>query len=160
MSKTFFSYTITTPVGPVTVTSDDAAVVALDLNTPKRPDSEAPTPLLSLAGRQIGEYFNGSRLDFDLPIRPAGTAFQLRVWDALRRVPYGSTASYSDIARMIGAPSAARAVGNANNKNPIALIIPCHRIIHADGSLGGYGGGEHIKEYLLAHETAVISRRG
>src|SRR4030095_12293191 len=100
----------------------------------------------------LKEYFSGVRHDFDLPLDIQGTAFQKRVWEQLRRIPYGKTASYRDIARMIGKKTAYRAVGNANGKNPLCIIVPCHRVIAADGSLGGYSGGLKIKTQLLKLE--------
>lgn len=152
-----YTCTVPTPIGAVTLTADDDTLVGLDLDT-KKPYAEPQTLLLYEARRQLDEYFAGVRLDFDIPISVSGTDFQRRVWTALRSIPYGATASYSDVAAMINNPLAARAVGNANNKNPIALIIPCHRVINADGSLGGYGGGEHIKQFLLDFEAATLSR--
>ena len=113
------------------------------------------TPLLAETIRQLEEYFAGKRHDFDLPLAPQGTPFQQRVWTALRQIPYGTTASYGQIAAAIGNPKASRAVGMANNRNPIAVIIPCHRVIGADGSLVGYGGGLPIKKQLLELEGAL-----
>ncbi|HEX6928917.1 MAG TPA: methylated-DNA--[protein]-cysteine S-methyltransferase [Gammaproteobacteria bacterium] len=102
--------------------------------------------------RQLEEYFAGKRRDFDLPLAPHGTAFQQRVWNALLKIPFGKAVSYSDIAQRIGNPNAVRAVGLANGRNPIPVIIPCHRVIGKDGSLTGYGGGLPIKKKLLALE--------
>jgi len=104
--------------------------------------------------RQVNEYCAGERTDFDLELAPSGTEFQRAVWDALLAIPYGETRSYGEIARAIGQPQAARGVGAANHANPIALIVPCHRVIGADGSLTGYGGGLPLKRALLAHEAA------
>lgn len=101
---------------------------------------------------QLAEYFAGTRREFALPLNPRGTAFQLRVWAALREIPYGQTWSYGQTAERIGAPTAVRAVGLANGQNPISIIVPCHRVIGADGSLTGYGGGLDAKRWLLAHE--------
>jgi len=98
---------------------------------------------------QLEEYFAGERTVFDLVLRPTGTAFQRRVWDALSRIPYGETRTYGEIAEAIGQPGAARAVGLANGRNPIAIVVPCHRVIGADGSLTGYGGGLDVKRALL-----------
>jgi len=111
--------------------------------------AEAETPLIKKAAAQLTEYFAGKRKDFILPLAPVGTEFQRSVWRALQTVPYGETRSYGDIAVMIGNPKAPRAVGMANNRNPIVVIIPCHRIIGHDGSLTGYGGGLNVKQYLL-----------
>jgi len=104
--------------------------------------------------RQVNEYCAGERTEFELELAPSGTEFQRAVWDALLAIPYGETRSYGEIARAIGQPQAARGVGAANHANPIALIVPCHRVIGADGSLTGYGGGLPLKRALLAHEAA------
>jgi methylated-DNA-[protein]-cysteine S-methyltransferase len=117
---------------------------------------EQPThPVLQAAKRQLGEYFAGRRKTFDLPLAPSGTPFQHRVWQALLTIPYGETQSYADIARRIGNPKAVRAVGAANGANPISIVVPCHRVIGADGSLTGYGGGLPRKRKLLALEQTV-----
>lgn len=108
---------------------------------------------------QVTEYAGGVRRDFDLPLAPEGPAFEMRVWQALRDIPFGTTTSYGAIARAIGQPGAARAVGAANNANPIALVIPCHRVIGADGQLVGYGGGLALKRALLEHEARVCGTR-
>ena len=103
--------------------------------------------------RQLSEYFAGTRTTFELPLRLRGSSFQLRVWEALSEIPYGETTSYGAIARLLGLPDAARAVGLANGQNPIPIIVPCHRVIGVDGSLTGYGGGLPAKQWLLAHEA-------
>jgi methylated-DNA-[protein]-cysteine S-methyltransferase len=103
---------------------------------------------------QLDEYFTGLRTDFDLPLHPAGTTFQVRVWAALRTIPYGETASYAEVAEAIGSPGAFRAVGAANGQNPIPIVVPCHRVIGAQGALVGYGGGLDAKRWLLSHEAA------
>ena len=108
------------------------------------------------AAGQLAEYFAGTRTAFDLPLAPVGTAFQLRVWDQLRTIPYGVTCSYADIARGIGATNGFRAVGLANGRNPIAIIVPCHRVIGANGSLTGYGGGIERKRFLLDLERGAL----
>ena len=108
--------------------------------------------LLNQAAKQMEEYFEGSRVKFDIPYHAEGTVFQEKVWEALCQIPYGQTRSYKQIAEMIQHPKASRAVGMANNKNPIAIIIPCHRVIGADGSLSGYGGGTDKKTFLLKME--------
>ncbi|MDI9475604.1 MAG: methylated-DNA--[protein]-cysteine S-methyltransferase [Natronincolaceae bacterium] len=114
------------------------------------------TPLLKEAGKQLQQYLEGNRKDFDLPLLPVGTEFQKNVWKVLQTIPYGATLSYKQVAEKVGSPKAARAVGMANNRNPIAIIIPCHRVIGANGRLVGYGGGLHIKEYLLNMERQNI----
>ncbi len=105
--------------------------------------------------RQLGEYFAGERLEFDLPLRPVGTAFQLAAWRALTTIPYGRTVSYGEQARRLGHAGRARAVGAANGSNPLPIVVPCHRVIGADGSLTGFGGGLEIKAWLLDHERRV-----
>ena len=112
-------------------------------------------PVLAAARRQLGEYFAGERTDFDLPLAARGTAFQRKVWDALRRIEYGTTRSYGQIADEIGAPGAARAVGAANHDNPLAIVVPCHRVVGANGSLVGYAGGLDQKRALLELETTA-----
>ena len=110
------------------------------------------TELIKEAMRQLNEYFQGKRSLFDLPLEPKGTEFQKKVWNALKEIPFGETKSYGEIAKIIGNEKAARAVGMANNKNPIPIIIPCHRVIGANGKLVGYAGGLNIKEKLLKIE--------
>ncbi len=152
-----------TPIGTLRLVGDDARIVRVDLPNAAAHDpdfawQEAHGRLpgaLRQAKRQLAEYFDGSRRDFDLPLSPDGTAFQCRVWEELRRIPYGETISYGELARRIGRPTASRAVGAANGKNPLAIVVPCHRVIGADGTLTGYGGGLPIKETLLALERRV-----
>ena len=115
-------------------------------------------PLLGQAKQQLAEYFAGQRQAFDLPLRMQGTPFQQKVWAALREIPYGETRSYGQIAAQVGNPKASRAVGMANNRNPIAIIVPCHRVIGANGSLTGYAGGLSVKEELLALERRTRQR--
>jgi len=138
----------------VTIVSDGDAIVGLWLRDVEIPGARRETSDLTdrVAG-QLEEYFDGRRLDFDVAIRPSGTEFQMDVWKALLEIPYGETRSYSDIAESIGRPRACRAVGMANNRNPISIIIPCHRVIGADGSLVGYGGGLDMKQKLLDLEN-------
>ena len=113
---------------------------------------ERETPLIKRAAGQLSEYFDGKRTRFDLPILPAGTVFQKKVWDAVSAIPYGETRSYKEIAIQAGSFLAARAVGMANNRNPIVIVIPCHRVIGHNGALTGYGGGLDVKAYLLELE--------
>jgi methylated-DNA-[protein]-cysteine S-methyltransferase len=117
--------------------------------------SQNETPLLKKAAFQLREYFDGKRTAFDLPLAPRGTSFQAAVWKALQTIPYGQTRSYKDIALLAGSPKACRAVGMANNRNPIAIIVPCHRVVGSDGSLTGYAGGLGLKERLLALEKSA-----
>ncbi len=143
---------IVSPVGPLTVEERGGAIVGIRFGG--GPCGEAPTVLLRHAEEQLSEYFAGRRHEFDLPTAPAGTEFQKRVWRTLREIPYGTTCPYGEIARRIGSPHAARAVGMANNRNPIAIVIPCHRVVGHDGSLTGYAAGVGIKAALLALEAA------
>ena len=109
-------------------------------------------PVLERTAAQLREYFAGTRRAFDIPLRRQGTRFQLAAWSALERIPYGETRSYADMARAVGSAGAVRAIGRANGQNRIAIVIPCHRVIQADGSLCGYGGGRWRKQWLLDHE--------
>ncbi len=155
-----------TEIGMIAVDVEEGAVVGVeisarsargsDLLAPK-PDWSAKRsdPLALLAEKQIREYLAGERQVFDLPLNPAGTDFQKKVWQALLEIPYGKTETYGGIAARIGNPKAARAVGMANNRNQIAIIIPCHRVIGADGSLVGYAGGLDIKKSLLQKEGVL-----
>ena len=147
-------------IGTVRIVERGAHIVRLDLGgkAPHEPltDTTAQeTPLLLRAFAQLEEYLAGKRREFDLPLAPAGTVFQRRVWDALLQIPYGQTRSYRQIAEAADSPKGYRAVGMANNRNPIAVFIPCHRVIGADGSMVGYGGGLDIKEYLLRLEGCL-----
>ena len=121
-------------------------------NFPEKEYEKKETPVLAEAGKQLKEYFEGKRREFDLPLAPVGTEFMLRVWKALQEIPYGETRSYKDIAALAGNSKACRAVGMANNRNPISIVIPCHRVIGANGALVGYGGGLDKKIFLLALE--------
>lgn len=144
--KTKYHYD--SPIGMLCVETEDNTITGLYLDSTIEEDKQE-TKLHAETHRQLMEYFQKKRTKFDLPIHPTGTEFQMKVWDALRTIPYGETRSYGEIARMIDNPKACRAVGGANNKNPIMIIIPCHRVINADGSLGGFGGGQAVKQYLL-----------
>ncbi len=124
-----------------------------------RRESGSGSELLRIAAAQIAEFFSGRRLNFDLPLDFSGTAFQNRVWQELVRIPFGATRSYREIAETIGQPTACRAVGNANGKNRLPLVIPCHRVLAADGKLGGFTGGIGLKRRLLDHETAVLGKQ-
>jgi len=116
------------------------------------------TPLIKKTKQQLDEYFAGTRKIFEIPLKPSGTEFQTKVWDALKEIPYGETRSYKQIGEQIGCPKASRAVGYANNKNPISIIIPCHRVIGASGKLIGYGGGIDLKEKLLSLESGFCKK--
>ena len=114
--------------------------------------------MLAQTRAQLGEYFKGDRREFALPLAPRGTPFQRHVWQALQRIGYGETISYAQLATSIGRPSATRAVGAANGRNPLPIVVPCHRVIGADGSLTGFGGGLPIKQFLLALEGVLPAR--
>ena len=145
-----------TPVGPVTITATGEAVTQIRFGTAV-PETAA-TPLLLKAAAQLREYFAGTRRDFSLPLAPAGTPFQQSVWQALQTILYGETRTYGHIAMQIGHNKSFRAVGMANNRNPIAIIVPCHRVIGANGSLTGYAGGLSVKQELLALERRTRQR--
>jgi methylated-DNA-[protein]-cysteine S-methyltransferase len=148
--------TIDSPLGTLRLIARGDELAGVHLPDPDlvvAPDPrERTNPVLEQTAQQLAEYFAGVRTEFDLPIVPRGSGFQERVWRALLSIPYGTTCSYGDIARSIGRPSASRAVGSANGANPIAIIVPCHRVIGASGALTGYGGGLPAKQWLLAHE--------
>ena len=145
------------PFGKMQLDWEDGAVTALRLARDGICEG-TPNELTARVFRQLDEYFSGTRRTFDFPCRLRGTPFQQRVWAALRDIPYGETRTYGDIARAIGQPKAARAVGMANNRNPIYIATPCHRVIGADGSLVGYGGGLAMKAALLELEKSHASR--
>jgi methylated-DNA-[protein]-cysteine S-methyltransferase len=150
---------VDSPIGCLSLQTDGVALTGLYMDVPGRPQQsmsgwreDSTAGPLPQAARQLEEYFAGKRREFDVPLRLSGTAFQQRVWQALTEIPYGETLSYGDLARRIGNPNASRAVGLANGRNPISILVPCHRVIGADGSLTGYGGGLERKQWLLAHE--------
>lgn len=157
--------TLRTPFEQVLLVSDGDALAGLYLTGIDRGRSPDPTWILDegpfdVAREQLLAYFAGDRTEFDLPLRLDGTPFQVEVWNALRTIPYGVTASYGQVADQIGRPRAVRAVGSANGKNPISIIVPCHRVIASDGGLGGYGWGLERKSWLLEHEQRVRAEAG
>jgi methylated-DNA-[protein]-cysteine S-methyltransferase len=144
---------IPSPIGELLLTSNGTALTGLYMEPHEVGDGwKRDDGVLQLAAEQLRAYFAGDLRDFDLPLSLSGTEFQRRVWTALRGIPYGETISYGELARRIGRPSASRAVGAANGCNPISIIVPCHRVIGADGTLTGYGGGLDRKRWLLGHE--------
>jgi methylated-DNA-[protein]-cysteine S-methyltransferase len=157
---------IDSPVGPITLVAAAGALTGLYLDVQRHPPEpeQVGTPAvageapLDAAAGQLAAYFEGKLTSFELPLFMDGTEFQRRVWAALRDIPYGETVSYGQLADEIGAPGASRAVGLANGRNPIGIIVPCHRVIGADGSLTGYGGGIERKRFLLDLERRVSGR--
>jgi methylated-DNA-[protein]-cysteine S-methyltransferase len=157
MNDTILSTRITSPIGMLTLTSNGSALTRLSIAKegaldPAQVPAEADAVLLA-AREQLEAYFDMRLTNFDLPLEPKGTDFQRRVWDSLRTIPFGKTISYAELARRIDNPKAVRAVGAANGRNPLMIIVPCHRVIGADGSLTGFGGGIDRKRWLLEHET-------
>lgn len=156
MGEIFYTHTAS-PVGRLLLAGDATALHRLAFVEGRRPVApgaewiEAPEPFRD-ALRQLAAYFAGELTAFDLPLAPAGTPFQLAVWQGLRAIPYGRTVSYGELARRIGAPRAVRAVGAANGQNPLAIVLPCHRVVGRDGRLTGYGGGLAVKDALLGLE--------
>jgi methylated-DNA-[protein]-cysteine S-methyltransferase len=149
------------PVGNILIAGDDSGLKLI--NFQEGPNAQAPDPkwkedrrFFQSVIQQFNAYFGGRLTQFSLPLAPDGTPFQKKVWNALRKIPYGKTVSYGDIARRIGNPNASRAVGAANGQNPLSIIVPCHRVIGQTGDLVGYGGGLPIKESLLAHERRQV----
>jgi O-6-methylguanine DNA methyltransferase len=138
---------------PASACGQDARAPRIGVGWVRRDDALP----FAAAKQQLAAYFEGRLREFDLPLAPIGTPFQQRVWEALRQIPYGLTLSYGELARRIGRPGSARAVGLANGRNPVAIIVPCHRVIGADGRLVGYGGGLGCKQALLAFEAAVLA---
>ncbi len=155
---------VPSPLGWLRLAASDAGLVGIGFlreDSNLSPDwREGATPLLQRAADQLEEYFAGVRRVFDLPLAPRGTDFQQRVWVALRAIPYGCTASYADIARQLGDVKAVRAMGMANGRNPLGIVVPCHRVIGADGSLTGYAGGLPRKRALLELEGALPRAAG
>ena len=144
------------PIGLLEITGNEDGILGVFFMDTNKKGSSKIHPSLKECIYQLDEYFKGIRLEFGLKLNPKGTAFQLKVWEQLLTVPFGKTASYLDISKLIGDVKATRAVGNANGCNPIAVIIPCHRVIGASGKLVGYGGGIKRKEWLLNHERDTL----
>ncbi len=158
---------IDSPIGPLTLIARDGRLAGVLMEiTRYDPDAHVrgeavgrgDEPVLAAAAEQLDVYFAGELTTFDLPLTLAGTGFQQTVWAGLQGIPYGQTISYGELARRIGQPSASRAVGLANGRNPVSIVVPCHRVIGADGSLTGYGGGMERKRFLLGLEQRVSGR--
>jgi methylated-DNA-[protein]-cysteine S-methyltransferase len=150
------TYDYRSPVGRLQLTATDHALTALRLvkeSASGAAESKMPAnTIIQQICKQLDEYFAGRRSRFELPLAPQGTAFQQKVWSELQRIPYGETISYAQLARAVGNPKACRAVGSANGKNPLAILIPCHRVVNANGGWGGYAYGLEVKKQLLAME--------
>ena len=149
--------TMDSPCGPLCLAGTAAGLIRVDFQCGNRPGRcaatwQEPPGLLRQAVHQLQEYFQGQRQAFTLPLTPSGTPFQQRVWQALQHIPFGTTLTYRELAQRLGMPQAARAVGHANGRNPLAIVIPCHRLIGSDGRLRGYAGGLALKRRLLQHE--------
>ena len=160
MSQPFYWHETDSPLGPLLLGSHGEALALLHFQSGPRAQRPAREWLHDAAPfdevvRQLREYFAGTRRVFSLRLDPHGTPFQLKVWQALQRIPYGETRSYGELARELGHPQGARAVGLANGSNPLAIVVPCHRVIGADGSLTGFGGGLPVKRALLRLEDAA-----
>jgi len=149
-----FHYTYEIVLGSVTFVEEDGALLTISMQ-PSEKGTRQETSLIKKAHQQITEYLKGERKEFDLPLRMKGTDFQIRVWNALLDIPYGETRSYKQIAEAIHNPKGMRAVGMANNRNPFLIVVPCHRVIGANGSLVGYGEGLEMKEFLLKLEKSL-----
>ena len=137
------------PIGILKIAEDDQGITEVSFQEEIGADQREGSLYLQETQRQLEEYFAGIRRSFDVPLSLKGTEFQKKVWHALKEIPYGHTACYQEVAAMIGNEKASRAIGNANHHNPVVIIVPCHRVINADGSIGGYGGGIERKKYLL-----------
>ena len=175
MTATLFSTTMPSPIGVLTIVADDGAIVAIRWDTEsdeREPDARNPVdawlgrrraevheapdhPVLAAAVTQLTEYFAGERTAFDLPLAPAGTDFQRSAWETLRGIPFGVTVSYGEQAAAMGDKRKARAVGAANGRNPIPIVVPCHRVVGSNGHLTGFAGGIEVKAWLLDHELRV-----
>jgi methylated-DNA-[protein]-cysteine S-methyltransferase len=164
---------IASPIGELVLTASDTGLTGVYFPTSRHgppplesadwveDDGRRPaSPILARARRQLEEYFAGTRTTFEVPLAPTGTPFEQRVWEALRAIPYGTTTSYGVLARRLGDPRATRAVGAANGRNPIPIIVPCHRVVGARGELTGFGGGIDRKRWLLEHEGALMRLGG
>jgi len=153
--------TIDSPIGPLTLIAADGALREIRFaNAPPVGPGDGPEdptdPVLAATARQLAEYFDGTRLEFDLPLAPVGSPFQREAWRGLTAIPYGETVTYGEQARRLGHDGKARAVGAANGRNPLPIVIPCHRVVGSDGSLIGFGGGLDTKAWLLHHERQVL----
>lgn len=161
MSTALLYRHVESPVGPLLLVADGDAMRVIEFDNPRHPCKRSAewrpgdNAVMRAAARQLGAYFRGERRHFDLPLAPQGTEFQRTVWNTLSGIAYGQTISYAELARRVGKPTAMRAVGAANGRNPLPIVLPCHRVIGADGSLTGFGGGLPTKQFLLTLEGAL-----
>jgi methylated-DNA-[protein]-cysteine S-methyltransferase len=160
MTTQLYSRLVLSPIGPLTLIASDVGLQAIRWPDESIPDSvepvaDGPHPILDTAAAQLEEYFAGERTTFDLPLDLRGTDFQVTAWQALADVPFGQTSTYGVQAERIGRPKAVRAIGAANGRNPVPIVLPCHRIVGKDGSLTGFAGGLEVKRFLLDHEATV-----
>lgn len=155
MSEITLYTQMASPIGELLLFGDEHSLRGLYMDARRRDGWRSATAPFQLAREQLEQYFAGERSEFDIPLDLRGSEFQRSVWDALLTIPYGETRSYGEIAKQIGRPDRARAVGSANGRNPVSIVVPCHRVIGADGSLVGYGGGLERKRWLLEHEAGV-----
>ncbi|MGD0199748.1 MAG: methylated-DNA--[protein]-cysteine S-methyltransferase [Bryobacteraceae bacterium] len=149
------------PLFPIRIEASERGITRVSIGAPRSGERvhDGEQPLIRETAQQLAEYFSGRRRAFDLPLDLEGTAFQREVWEALRRIPYGETCTYGELARAIGRAGAARAAGAANGANPVAIIVPCHRVLAARGGLGGYTGGLERKRFLLELERGSVTSR-
>ena len=157
---------VDSPVGLLMIASDEAGLRHIEFGRPRHPIrmhgdwKQGDSDVLQATEAQLVEYFDGSRREFELPLAPQGTPFQLQVWEELERIPFGATISYAQLAQRVGNPAGTRAVGAANGRNPLPIVLPCHRVIGADGTMTGFGGGVPTKEFLLRLEGALPAGQG
>tara|TARA_Y100000588_G_scaffold258438_1_gene273063 strand:+ start:420 stop:908 length:489 start_codon:yes stop_codon:yes gene_type:complete len=157
MTAKSFKSVYDAPIGKMIIISDGEAIVEIDHVNHDESITSNPDELCNLATKQLDEYFTGTRIDFDLPLKTTkGTDFQKAAWQALTTIPYGETISYGEQAKRMNTPKAVRAVGGANGKNPFSIVVPCHRVIGANGTLTGYTGGMSRKEWLLEFERSIL----
>lgn len=167
VEHTFARAQLHAPFGVLTIVASDDGLRCVMFDKEVHPKTfagmtvvdDTSHPVVARTVQQLNEYLQGTRMSFDLPLDVRGTEFQMHAWNALAKVPYGTTASYAQQAASIGRPTATRAIGAANGRNPVAVVLPCHRIVGADGSLTGFGGGLPVKKWLLDHEASVLHSR-
>ena len=168
VEKLFARAHLHTPFGGLTVVASDDGLRYVTFENDAHPKSyagmnvvdDASHHVVSATAQQLNEYIAGDRVSFDVPLDLVGTEFQVQAWRSLANIPFGATASYAQQAASIGRPTATRAIGAANGRNPVVVVLPCHRVIGANGSLTGFGGGLPVKKWLLEHETEVVARQG